>query len=193
VALSPGWNPFPEPSRATFSTVATVPPDLTLHPHGGEPLSVADQVTMFHLVLVALDPYTYESSWMLETAGRILDEFVGADCRAGWLVTADETDTSAFLGPWEQKFLTFCDPDRSAVKAMGIERIPALIHIGGDLTVIGKAEGWQPDEWRVITSNLATMMSWSKPTFPKTGDPVPFEGSPAAGADEGPVAADASA
>jgi len=166
--------------------VATVPPDLTLRPHGGEPLTVADQVTMFHLVLVVLDPYTYESSWLLETAGRILAEFEEADCRTGWLVTADEADTSAFLGPWEQKLLTFCDPDRSAVKGLGIESIPALIHIGGDLTVIGKAEGWQPDEWRAVTSNLATMMSWSRPNFPKTGDPVPFAGSPAAGADEGP-------
>ena len=26
---------------------------------------------------------------------------------------------------------------------MGIEQLPALIHIGGDLTVIGKAEGWE--------------------------------------------------
>jgi hypothetical protein len=173
--------------------VATVPPDLTLHPHGGEPLTVADQVTMFHLVLVALDPYTYESSWLLETAGRILEEFVGADCRAGWLVTADETDTSAFLGPWEQKFLTFCDPDRTAVAGMGIEQLPALIHIGGDLTVIGKAEGWEPSDWRAITSNLATMMSWSRPTFPKAGDPVPFAGTPAAGVDEGPNAVPAAA
>ena len=82
--------------------MATVPPDLTLHPNGGEPLTVADQVTMFHLVLVALDPYTYESSWLLETAGRILEEFVGADCRAGWLVTADEPTPPPFLGPWEQ-------------------------------------------------------------------------------------------
>lgn len=159
--------------------MATVPADLILHPHGGEPLSVTDQVTMFHLVLVALDPYTYESAWLLETAGRILEEFVGADCRAGWLVTADEADTSAFLGPWEQKFLTFCDPDRSAVQAMGIETTPALIHIGGDLTIIGKAEGWEPDDWRAITTNLAAMMSWSKPLFPKAGDPAPFAGSTA--------------
>lgn len=172
--------------------MATVPPDLTLHPNGGEPLSVADQVTMFHLVLVALDPYTYESAWLLETAGRILEEFVGADCRTGWLVTADEADTSAFLGPWESKFLTFCDPDRTAVRAMGIEATPALIHIGGDLTVIGKAEGWEPDDWRAITANLATMMSWSRPTFPKAGDPVPFAGSAVGGAKEG-SAADAAA
>ena len=144
---------------------------------------MADQVTMFHLVLVVLDPYTIESSVLLKTAGRILEEFAGADCRAGWMITADETDTSAFLGPWEQKFLTFCDPERKAVQGLGLESLPALIHIGGDLTIIGKAEGWEPNDWRVITNNLAKMMSWSKPSFPKSGDPAPFDGSPATGRD----------
>ena len=149
---------------------------------------MADQVTMFHLVLVVLDPYTIESSLLLKTAGRILEEFAGADCRTGWLVTADETDTSAFLGPWEQKFLTFCDPERTVVQGLGLEELPALIHIGGDLTIIGKAEGWEPTDWRVITTNLAKMMSWSKPAFPRSGDPAPFDGSPAAGRDPEPVA-----
>ena len=68
-----------------FSAVATVPADLKLEPIGGEPLTMSDQVTMFHLVTVVLDPYTYESAWLLETAGRILGELVGADCRVAWL------------------------------------------------------------------------------------------------------------
>ncbi|NCY17386.1 MAG: hypothetical protein EBX39_11590, partial [Actinobacteria bacterium] len=34
----------------------------------------------------ALDPFTLESSWILETAGRILTAFHGADCRVAWLV-----------------------------------------------------------------------------------------------------------
>lgn len=160
--------------------MTTVSADLKLHPLGGEPLTVADQVTMFHLVAVVLDPYTYESSWILETAGRILDEFYEADCRIAWIVTADEKDASTFLGPW-RKFLTFCDPDRSLVTGLGLEQIPALVHIGTDLTMIGKAEGWDPTEWKPITDNLAKMMSWSRPVFPKQGDPVAFAGSPAAG------------
>ncbi|MEX0767947.1 MAG: hypothetical protein WD029_05710, partial [Microthrixaceae bacterium] len=170
-----------------FRLVTTVPSDLILHPHGGEPLSMADQVTMFHLVLVVLDPFTNESSALLEVSGRILEEFAGADCRTGWLVTANESDTRTFLGPWEKKFLTFCDPERTATSALGLKSLPALIHIGGDLTIIGKAEGWEPDDWRVITTNLAKMMSWSKPTFPKSGDPAPFDGSPADGSDPNAV------
>jgi hypothetical protein len=161
--------------------VATVPADLQLDPIGAEPLSMSDQVTMFHLVTVALDPYTYESAWILETAGRILEEFVGADCRVAWLVTADEKDARAFLGPWAERFLTFADPERTAVAALGIEEIPALVHVGNDLSIIGKADGWDPEAWRPVTDNLAKMMSWSKPLFPKPGDPLAFAGSPAAG------------
>ena len=36
---------------------------------------------MFHLAIVVLDPYTYESSWILDTATRVLRNFAAADCR----------------------------------------------------------------------------------------------------------------
>ena len=36
-----------------------------------------------------------------------------------------------------------------------------------------------PSTWQPITDNLARMMSWSKPVYPKPGDPMPFAGSPA--------------
>ena len=96
-------------------------------------------------------------------------------------MTAPEDDARTFLGPWGERILTFADPERVAVKALEIEEIPALLHIGGDLTVIGRAEGWDPAEWRAITDNLASMMSWNRVTMPRPGDPVPFAGSPAAG------------
>jgi hypothetical protein len=161
--------------------MATVPPDLELTPVGGESRTMAEQTALFHLALVAIDPYTYESSWLLETAGRILEEFRGADVRVAWLVTGPEADATAFLGPWADRMLTFCDPERKVVAALELEQIPALVHIGNDLSVIGRAQGWEPAEWRAITDHLATMMSWSRPNFPRTGDPQPFTGSPAAG------------
>ncbi len=167
--------------RATFRAVATVSADLKLQPIGAESLTVSEQVTMFHLLAVVLDPYTYESAWILETAGRVMGEIVGADCRVAWLVTAPEEDARQFLGPWADRFLTFCDPDRTAVEGLGVKEIPALVHVGTDLSVIGLADGWDPKTWTPVTDNLARMMSWSKPLYPKPGDPLPFAGSPAAG------------
>ena len=67
------------------------------------------------------------------------------------------------------------------MRALELEQIPAVVHIGTDLSVVGKAEGWSPEQWRPVTDNLAEMMSWSKPLYPKPGDPLGFAGSPAAG------------
>ena len=64
------------------------PPDLLLTPLHGDARPIEDWVTLFPLAVVALDPYTYESAWLLEEAGRILTSFSAADVRVGWLVTA---------------------------------------------------------------------------------------------------------
>lgn len=157
------------------------PPALELAPLGGEARPLSEWVTNFHLVLVVLDPYTNESAWLLETAGRILRTFAQADCRVGFAVTAKAEDAKRFLGPWAEEFLAFADPDRALVKAIELDRLPAFVHIRTDLTVATKAEGWDPLEWRAAAADLATEMSWTPPTIPAPGDPGSFTGSPAAG------------
>ena len=148
---------------------------------GGEARTLEEWLTNFQLVVVVLDPYTHESAWLLETAGRILNNFQDADCRAGWVVTADERDARRFLGPWAESLLTFTDPARGLVAALELGELPALVHIRQDLTVLGVAEGWDPPQWRAIAENLARAMSWSHPNVPEPGDPGPFKGSPARG------------
>lgn len=136
-------------------------------------------MTTFHLVVVALDPYTYESSWIIETAGRVLDSFVGADCRVAWLVAAGPDEARAFLGPWADKLLTFTDPERTVVSALGLTELPAFVHLNQALQVEGAAEGWRPEAWRAVADNLARAMSWSRPAIPTPGDPAPYAGTPA--------------
>ena len=171
-----------EASRATFSAVATdVPADLVLTPIDREARTVAEWTTMFHLAIVVLDPYTYESSWILDTATRILRDYAAADCRVAFLVTADEADATQFLGPLLQEFLAFTDPDRVAVKNFGLERLPAFVHINQHHAVEATAEGWSPDDWREVADNLSTHMSWGRPVIPTVNDPAPFAGSPALG------------
>lgn len=172
------WRSIRLPSTAV-TAATTVPADADLGALGGESYSLREWVTTFHLVVVVIDPYTDESSWLLTTAGRILDIFRGADCRVGWLVTAEEGDARQFLGPWAEQFLTLLDPNRSLVKSIGLERLPALVHIRQDLSVAGVAEGWQPRQWQTVTDHLGDVMSWSKPRLPSPGDPSPFQGSPA--------------
>ena len=159
--------------------MTTLPADLVLHPLGGKDRTLDGQLKLVHLVAVVLDPYTYESSWLLDTAARILAGFAGADCRVAWVVTADEDGTKAFLGELADQALTFTDPDREFVKALGANELPAFVHLALDRSVVGIAEGWNPDTWRPIAENLADMMSWTAPTMVKTGDPAPYAGTPA--------------
>jgi hypothetical protein len=158
------------------------PADLSLKPlSGDEPHTLQEWLTTFHLVTVVLDPYTAESAWLLPTVGRILRVYDDADCRVALTVTCDEIGARQFLGPYAREFLTFADPDRVAVKALGLATLPAIVHIRQDLSIAGAAEGWDPDAWREVTANLSAAMKWAAPAIPALRDPAPYPGTPAAG------------
>ena len=116
--------------------------DLLLAPLGAEARPLEEWLTTFHLATVALDPYTNESSWILPTATRILEGLRGSDARVNFLLTADVDDAKAFLGPLTEQFLVFLDPDRLAVKALGLAQLPAFVFIRVDGTVPAATEGW---------------------------------------------------
>jgi hypothetical protein len=161
--------------------VEEAPAEVELHHLGGNDRPLRAWLTTFHLVAVVLDPYTAESAWLLPTVGRIFRVYDDADCRVAIMATCSDTEARQFLGPYAEEFLTFTDPDRTFVKALGIEALPALVHIRQDLSVAGIAEGWLPSEWRAITDELSKAMSWSRPVVPDLNDPPAFPGSPALG------------
>jgi hypothetical protein len=172
----------PESAAIGSGAVARDPsPDLALTPLRGQARTLAQQLVTFHLLFVALDPFTNESAWILSTAARILQNFEQADCRVAWLVTGTADECRLFLGPWADEMMTFADPDRAAVKEFGLERLPALVHVGMDCTAVGAAEGWDPAAWKAVTDRLARMVHWRGPVLPGPGDPGPFRGSPALG------------
>lgn len=150
-----------------------------LHPLSGPERTLSQLLTTFHLVLVVVDPFTHESAWLLVTAARILETFRQADCRVGWLVAGDADECRAFLGPNASGFNTFADADRSVIKALGLQYLPAIVHLGMDATIIDSAEGWHPAEWRRVTEGLAKMLHWKAPHVPAAKDPAPFSGTPA--------------
>jgi hypothetical protein len=161
------------------SVAEQVPDSVSLTALSGDVASLDDWLTTFQLAVVVIDPYTSESAWLLDTAGELLVEFSGADCRVGWVVTSDADDARTFLGPWADRLLTFCDADRSFVKGVGLERLPAFVHLRQDRVVVSTAEGWHPEEWDAAISGLTKMMSWSVVEVPPPGSPAPFDGSPA--------------
>ena len=53
--------------------MATDPPaDMRLTPINGETKTIADWLTTFQLAAVVLDPFTNDSAWIIDTAGRSL-------------------------------------------------------------------------------------------------------------------------
>jgi hypothetical protein len=158
--------------------VASDPPaDLQLTPVNGKGRGLQQWLTNFHLLVIALDPYTNESAWILPTAKRIIKTFEQSDARVALLVAADDRDCRRFLGPIADEVLTFADPDRTAIKGFGLERLPALVHLAMDGTIVNSAEGWQPLQWRTVTDRLGKVLRWSSPVMPDVKDPGPFEGS----------------
>jgi hypothetical protein len=155
------------------------PPDLVLAPLGAANRPLEDWLTTFHLASVVLDPYTNESSWILKTAARILEGLRGSDARVSLVVTSDAVGAKAFLGPYADEFLVFCDPDRITVRALGLSQLPAFVFVRVDGTVGAAAEGWNPAEWRQVAETIAEATSWLAPTIPTASDPGPFRGSPA--------------
>lgn len=153
--------------------------DLVLTPLKGEARPLREWLTTFHLAPVVLDPYTNESAWILETAARIMRQFAGAAVRVNFLITCDADDARTFLGPLAEEFLVFCDPERTAVKALGFGELPAFLLVQSNGTIPVAAQGWNPSEWREVAARIAALTSWSKPTLPAPGDPGAFRGTPA--------------
>jgi hypothetical protein len=139
----------------------TISTDVQLTPLTGKGRSLREWLTTFHLAVVALDPFTPEGAWIMPVATRVLTQFSQADVRVALLLPATPDECRLFLGPWVNSLLTFADPDSTAIKGMGFERLPTFAHIAMDGTLEGKAEGWQPAEWQAVADNLAKVLSWT--------------------------------
>ena len=164
-------------SALAFSLVAA-DLNLELTPVEGEARTLSSFMTTFPLVPVVLDPYTNESSWILDTARRVLTHFKGAGCRPCWIIACPADEAKTYLGPYADEFLTFADPDRTMAKNLGVGEAPALLLVRQDGEVIAKAEGWNADEWRAVTESIAELTHWSRPPMPADGDPGTYTGTP---------------
>jgi hypothetical protein len=160
--------------------VATNPSLTTeLNPIQGDARPLDQWLTTFPLALMVVDPFTHESSWILDTARRVMAEYRESDCRMAWLCLGTDDQATEFLGPLSEESLTFTDPDREMVKALGLETLPAFVILRQDGSVLAAAEGWDPQTWRSVSEALATITQWSKPAIPAPGDPVAYPGTPA--------------
>ncbi len=156
-----------------------VPAGLQLTSLDGQTRPVEEWLITFQLLGVVLDPYTYESAWLLDTAGRILAGFRGASVRTAIVVTCGAEEAKQFLGPYVDQVLVLVDPDRAFVQACGLEELPAFVHVRQNRRIGGVAQGWDPAAWKEIAGVVAAERHWSRPLIPAAGDPAPYRGSAA--------------
>lgn len=155
---------------------------LSLATDSGEEQSLSQWLTTFNLLAVVIDPYTHQSGWILPTADRLFNHYSEADIRCAFIVASDGPGARQYLGKFGDRYLTLVDPERKLITELGLEYLPAFLHIGQGCDVIGAAEGWDPTQWAAVINGVESAMAWrSRPLIPAPGDPGPFQGTPALG------------
>ena len=152
-------------------------PTLKLTSSKGVTRTLDDWSTMFHLCLVILPPRP-EASVYIPIAERIFQVFGDADCRVAFVVTGNEYVAERILGAAGSKVLTFCDPDKEFVTSLGLQRLPAFVHLRQDTSLVAAAEGWDAAAWQAVAKEVGKAMAWSVPTVAAAGDPPATPGWP---------------
>ena len=163
-------------ASATVSPVAELVGDPDLDPINGDSRPFSDWMTTFPMLLGVIDPYTHESSWLLDTMKRIFHHYRDAGVRVAWLAVGPADGVTKFLGPYAEEFLTFADPTGAAAKALGVETLPALVFVRQDGVIIESAQGWNPATWRKVTGELEELTGWTTLNLPGPNDPSPYAG-----------------
>jgi hypothetical protein len=162
-----------------LSAVAKNPdPSLKLTSLKGVTRTLDDWSTMFHLTLVILPARPEASAW-LPVARRIFRTFGDADCRTAYCVPGPPEVARRILADAADEALVFVDSDRTLIESLGLERLPAFVHLRQDTTLVAAAEGWDPREWQHVAREVGKAMAWTVPEVTGAGDPPATPGWPA--------------
>jgi len=153
-------------------------PNLKLTSLKGVTRTLDDWSTMFHVALIVLPPRPEGARW-LPAARRIFATFGDADCHLAFCVPGTEATARRVLGSAVDETIVFVDPDRELMTSLGLELLPAFVHLRQDTTLVEAAEGWNPRQWQQVARGLAKAMAWSEPEVSKPGDPAPGTAWPA--------------
>ena len=154
-------------------------PALKLTTSKGITRTLDDWATMFHLCFVVL-PARTEASVFVPIGERIFATFGDADCHTAYVVTGPPSVAERLLGDSASAEMVFVDPDLELVGSLGLERLPAFVHLRQDTSLGASAEGWDPKEWQRAAREVAKAMGWTVPEVSGKGDPPKFEGWPVA-------------
>jgi hypothetical protein len=154
-------------------------PSLELTTSAGVTRTLDDWSTMFQLCLVIL-PARPEASVFVPIAQRVFATFGDTDCTTAFVVTGPQVVAERLLGHIDSGVMIFTDPELDLVSSLGLEHLPALVHLRQDTSVAAATEGWSPKEWQRVVRETAKAMAWTVPEVARPGDPPAFPGWPVA-------------
>jgi hypothetical protein len=147
-------------------------PTLALSTAAGVTRSLDDWTTMFHLCLVILPDRPEAARW-IPVARRIFDVLGDSDARTAYVVPSTAVVAERILGDAANTSMVFVDPDRTLITSLGLEHLPAFVHIRQDTSVGAAAEGWNPGEWQRVAKAIAGAMAWTVPDVAPPGSTIP--------------------
>ena len=154
-------------------------PLLEISSYKGVTRTLDDWATVFNLAIVVL-PDRPEGAAFIPVVERIFATFGDSDARTIVCVPSTPAITKRILGSLVDEWLVWCDPDRALVESLGLERLPAFVHLRQDTTLVGAAQGWSPSEWQRVADEIARHAHWTSPLVSRVGDPSPTPGWPVA-------------
>ncbi len=154
-------------------------PQLALTSLAGVTRSLDDWATVFHLAIVVL-PARPEGAAFVPVIDRIYATLGDSDVRTVVCVPSTAAITRRILGAGADRWLVFCDPDVALAQSLGLERLPAFVHLRQDTTLVTAAQGWSPSEWQKVADEIARSVHWTSPMVAGRNDPPPSPGWPIA-------------
>ena len=163
-----------------FAAVAQNPnPQLALTSYKGVTRTLDDWATVFNLAIVLL-PDRPEAAAFVPVVERIFATFGDSDVRTIVCIPSTAAITKRILGADVDRWLVWCDPDGALPASLGLERLPAFVHLRQDTTLVTAAQGWSPTEWQKVSDEIARHEHWTSPVVSGRGDPAPTPGWPIA-------------
>jgi hypothetical protein len=152
--------------------VATNPdPSLPVTSIKGVTRTLDDWTTVFHLAVVLLPGRPEAREWV-PVIERIYRTLGDSDVRTSICVAANQAITRRILGEEADRRLVFCDPDARLAKSLGLERLPAFVHLRQDTTLVDATEGWSTGEWQRVADEIAAKVHWTSPVLAGGGPPA---------------------
>lgn len=154
-------------------------PQLQITSYKGVTRTLDDWATVFNLAIVVL-PDRPEGASFVPVIDRIFSTFGDSDVRTIVCVPTTPAIAKRILGDNVDRWLVWCDPEKAFVESLGLERLPAFVHLRQDTSLVTAAQGWSPTEWQKVADAIAKHGHWTSPVVSGPGNPDPTPGWPIA-------------